>query len=424
MKYNRYELGSYNLHIIKTDQFKTVNMRIMFKSEAKKEELNFRSFLSYILLESSKNYPTRRDLEIKCEDLYALALNSRPFISGNYALLSFDATFLNDKYTEDGLFKQVFEFIWDLLTNPKVSDNKFDPDLFSSVKENVISEIKSIQEMPDYYAEKELFKLIGKDTPISFSDEGDLDTIDNVNPTNLYEYYLNFLKSSVIDIFVVGDLNDLEVKKAIQSVMSVNTLKKPTKSHYIEHDKVRSRARIITKKGNYKQSRLLVGYKLKDLTDFEKQYVLPCYNYILGGSADSKLFKSIREKHSLCYNVYSRYITLANLIVIKAGIKAESYKKTVNLMRKEVKNMEKGLFSDEDVSKAKSILLNSYEEIEDSPVGLVSMYMLHEYLNKDLLDKRMKEVNKVTTEMVMEVAKKIHLDTIYFLEGKSNGKKN
>lgn len=39
-----------------------------------------------------------------------------------------------------------------------------------------------------------------------------------------------------------------------------------------------------------------MGFKLNDLTDFELRYVLNIYNYILGGSPDSKLFKNIREK--------------------------------------------------------------------------------------------------------------------------------
>lgn len=47
-------MGAYNLHVIKTNQFKTVNMRIMFKRKTRKEEINFRNFLSAILLETTK----------------------------------------------------------------------------------------------------------------------------------------------------------------------------------------------------------------------------------------------------------------------------------------------------------------------------------------------------------------------------------
>ncbi len=418
MKYVKHEMGSYNLHVIKTDHFKTVNMRIMFKRKTKKEEINYRNFLSLILLESTKNYPTKREIEIKCEQLYALACRNEAFISGNYSIISFDSTFLNEKYTEKGLFKNIFEFLFDIILNPNIVDGKFDHNSFENVKKSLINNIESIADIPDYYSEDKILEIVGKGTPIGLKNEGYLESIDEVTESNLYEYYKSVIKSDNIDIFIIGDIDDEYIKKIVSQTIPINTLKKPTGSHYIEHEKIRKRAQVIHEQSEYKQSQLLLCYKLDKLTDFEKQYVMPFYNYILGGAGDSKLFQTVREKKSLCYGIGSRHIVIANLLVIKAGIDASNYKKAVSLIRKEVKNMEKGLFDESDVEKAKSVLLNTYEELEDSPANVISVYMLHEYLNKDLLDKRAKNVEKVTKQMIVDLAKKIHLDTIYFLEGK------
>ena len=49
----------------------------------------------------------------------------------------------------------------------------------------------------------------------------------------------------------------------------------------------------------------MLGFKLERLTDYERQYIMPLYNIILGGTPTSKLFKTVREKHSLCYAVNS-----------------------------------------------------------------------------------------------------------------------
>lgn len=423
MKYVKHEMGAYNLHVIKTDHFKTVNMRIMFKRKTKREEINYRNFLSLILIESTKDYPTRREIEIKCEDLYALACRNDAFISGNYSVLSFDSTFLNEKYTEKGMFKAIFQFLFDIILKPNVTDGKFDHDSFENVKKSLISNIKSLPDIPEYYCEDRLLQLVSKNTPIGLKNEGYLETIDEVDESNLYEYYQSVIKSDNIDIFIIGDVDDEYIKKIIKQIIPINTLKKPTGSHYIEHEKIRKRAQIIEEKTTNSQSQLLLCYKLDKLTDFEKQYVMPFYNYILGGSGDSKLFKTVREKNSLCYGINSRHIVIANLLVIKAGIDASNYKKAVSLIRKEVKNMEKGLFDETDIEKAKLVLLNMYEELNDSPSGIISVYMLHEYLNKDLLEERVKNIEKVTKQMVIDLAKKIHLDTIYFLKGEPDEKK-
>ena len=65
MKYTKKDLGSFNLHLINTDKFKTVTTKVIFHTPIKKEDITKRNILSDILLQSSKNYPSKRDLIIK-----------------------------------------------------------------------------------------------------------------------------------------------------------------------------------------------------------------------------------------------------------------------------------------------------------------------------------------------------------------------
>ena len=67
MEYQKYDFDTYRLHIIKTDKFKTINIKINFKRILKKEERTIRNLISQIMLCSSKKYPTKRDLEIESE---------------------------------------------------------------------------------------------------------------------------------------------------------------------------------------------------------------------------------------------------------------------------------------------------------------------------------------------------------------------
>ena len=77
MKYTKKDLGSYNLHMIKTDKFKTVTIKIIFQSPIIKEEITKRNILSDILLQSSNKYPSKRDLIIAAEDLYSASIYIR-----------------------------------------------------------------------------------------------------------------------------------------------------------------------------------------------------------------------------------------------------------------------------------------------------------------------------------------------------------
>ena len=87
--------------------------------------------------------------------------------------------------------------------------------------------------------------------------------------------------------------------------------------------------------------------------------------------------------------------------------------------------METGNFSDEDIEKAKITFQNTCKEILDSPYDIINTYVSQEYLQTDLLEERMKQINKVDRDMVIKFSKKVHLDTIYLLEGGSlNAEKN
>ena len=104
-------------------------------------------------------------------------------------------------------------------------------------------------------------------------------------------------------------------------------------------------------------------------------------------------------------------------MIISAGINALNFNKTVSLIKKEVKQMIKGDFTDEDIIKAKVTYLNSLKELEDNPQSILSMYVGMEYLNSHDMNMRINNINKVTKEDVISLASKIHLDTIYLLEG-------
>ena len=76
MEYIKNDMNAYNLHIIKTDRFKTVTVSVVFRRKINKEEITMRNLLKELLINSSYNYPTERSLIIETEKLYDLKLLS------------------------------------------------------------------------------------------------------------------------------------------------------------------------------------------------------------------------------------------------------------------------------------------------------------------------------------------------------------
>ncbi|MBE6149166.1 MAG: insulinase family protein [Firmicutes bacterium] len=416
MNYVKYKTNAYNLHIIKTDKFKTIMLKINLKKQINKEDITYRNLLTKVLFQSNKNYSTKRELEILTEDLYNLSISSRNSISGNYIITSFDSIFLSEKYTEDDMNYKSINFVLDMIFKPNVENNEFK--FFDLAKRLVCDEIETQKDDTNKYSKQRLLEIMDDNSPLSYNPVGYMKDLDKITNKDLYNYYQKMLNNNLIDIFVIGDIDEQFIKNIFKENFNIKTLKKEGISHYYEHKKL---GRCKTKKEqlDIKQSKLRIGIKLKDLTDFEKKYVANMYAFILGGSPDSKLFKNVREKNSLCYSINCSYLPVFNTMIISAGINSSDFKKCLSLIKKELNNMTKGIFEELDIEAAKTTYINSLKEIEDSQSSTIRIFESHEYLNFDLLDERI-EVLKVTKEDIINFSKKINLDTIYLLEGEND----
>lgn len=417
MNYTNYNMGPFNLHVIKNDHFKTVKVKVNFKSKLVKEEITIRNMLRLILVNSTKNYPSDRLLNIASEDLYNLGYSSIGIISGNFSILSFELNFLNPKYTKDVSLDKYLDFLCEILFNPNVNGKKFETESFNLVKELLKNTIESEIENPRKYALNRLLEEMDKKANYSFKPDGYISDLEKITEHDLYKAYEKMITRDIVDIFVIGDVSASEMKNLFNEKFLINTIKKPVDTHFINHKKFRARTKIVKEQRDISQSKLYIGFKCDNLSLFEKQYVSNIYSFILGGGPDSKLFQSVREKNSLCYYVSSSFKSVSNLLIITSGIDKKDYRKAVNLIKKEIKNMTNGDFDETDIKKAVVTYLNSSEAALDSPESILSNYISNEYLGFDLLDERMKKIETVTKQMIIDFSKKIHLDTIFLLEG-------
>lgn len=420
MKYKKIEVGPYNLHIIKTDKFKTVNIRINFKRQIVKEEITKRNLLVDVLASSTNKYKTEREMNIETENLYGLSYGSARISSGKYSIITFNMSFINDKYLPESIFNKSIDFIVDMLFNQNINNNKFDDKIFEINKNNLRDEIRSFEDNPRKYSLVRLHEIIGENNCIGYRGCGYLDDLEKITNEELYEYYKSVLKSDIVDIFVLGDVDYDEIRNIFQDKFKINTIKKKLDNPYIIHNNIRKRCRIIQEDKNINQSKLVIGSKLNNLSEYERNYVSNIYSFILGGGPDSLLFQNLREKNSLCYYVTSNIEKASNLFIIESGIDASDYKKTLKIIKKEMKNMIIGKFSDELLNNGIKTYLSVCKSISDSPNEIINVYSSKEYLDMQLLDEREKEIVKVTRENVIEFAKKVNLDTIYLLKGKDN----
>ena len=239
MNYKKINNGAYNIHFIKTDRFKTISIRINFKRKIKENEITKRNLLTRVLLESNEIYKTSRLIEIETENLYGLMLRSSATISGNYSVMSFESSFLNEEFTNENQIEKSLDFILGFIFNPDIEKNSFNEKNFNLCKESLKTEIECLKENTGRYGMYKMLEAMDPNEPYAISADGNLEELEKITKENLYEYYKQIIKSDLIDIFIIGDFNEPKVKNIINKKFKINTLKRPTKSHYVTHKKIR-----------------------------------------------------------------------------------------------------------------------------------------------------------------------------------------
>ena len=417
MEYIKKDLGSYKLHLIKTDKFKSITVKVSFHRVIKKNEITIRNILSDMFMQSSKKYNSKRDLTIKAQDLYAAGLRTTNSRLGNYINTDFYLTVLNDKYTEEGNFASSLEFLSEIVFNPDVENGQFNEEKLDIVKSTCRSALNSIKEDASNYSLIRMAEEFGKGEPISYRMIGYLEDLDDITGKSLYDFYLDMIKNDFGDIFVIGDIDIKGTTDLIKKYFKFGVLKKLKVPFMVDEKKPRRSKLVLNEKIDNTQSKLAIGCRLNDLNEYERGYPLTLFNVIFGGCSDSKLFKEVREENSLCYTIYSITNKLDNVLLIRAGIDKENYKKTVSLIEKNLKDMCNGKFDETDILMAKEYYNTALEEIEDSQSKIINNYLMMELINADDIDVKREKMSKVTKSEIVRVAKKVTIDTILCLEG-------
>ena len=420
MEYIKKDLGSYNLHLIKTNQFKTITVRIAFRSPVVKDEITLRNVLCDMFLQSSGKYPSKRELTIAAQELYAADIETHNSRLGNYNNLDVYLTVLHDKYTEERNFKSALQFLNEIVFHPDVCNQKFSSEKLEIVKSTMRSNLSSLKEDGASYSLLRLFEVMDKTRVSSYRMVGYLEDLDKVTPETLYQYYQKMIHSDMVDVFVIGDIDFKEMTEMIRQFIPIKTVKRQKIPYLLDDVRPRVKRMFEKEKIDTSQSKLAIGCRCYKLSSYERNYVLTLYNIILGGSGDSKLFKEVREKNSLCYVINSVPNKLDLLVLIRAGIDKENYSKTLELIDKQLQSMRKGNFSDDEIKVAKEYFCTALDEVMDNPNRILDNYYMMELLGTDDLEEKRHKIMGVSKADIIKVAKKIKMDTVFLLEGDSH----
>ncbi|KQL19177.1 EF-P 5-aminopentanol modification-associated protein YfmF [Cytobacillus solani] len=416
-------MTGYNIHIVKTDKYKTNTIVWKMKAPLRKEEATLRALLPYVLQSSNKEFPTTGTLRSYLDELYGASLYVDLAKKGEFHIISFSLEMANEKFLSDPtpLLKKAIEFLAGLLMKPNADESAFHKETVANEKRTLKQRIQSVYDDKMRYSNYRLIQEMCKEEPYSLHVHGDMDAVDSITPEILYDYYQNALKQDELDLYIIGDVSEEEVFGVVseQLQFSERTPKIIHSSNYVSKNNVHE----VIEEQEVKQGKLNIGYRTNIKYGDEDYYALQIFNGVFGGFSHSKLFLNVREKASLAYYVTSRLESHKGLMMVMSGIDNKNYDQAIQIINEQMDAMKRGDFTEEEMEQTKAVIKNQLLETIDTSRGMVEILYHNVVSKKDIsLDEWMEKMDLVTKKDIIAVANKIHLDTVYFLTGKGDTK--
>ena len=238
-----------------------------------------------------------------------------------------------------------------------------------------------------------------------------------VTPETSLAVFQKMLKEDKIDIFFIGDFNEVAMREQFSQFGFTDREQDLLLDYQQPFSKI-LREGIEQKEAN--QSILEMGYHFPIQYGDTSHIPLIVMNGLLGGYAHSKLFVEVREKASLAYTVSSTMDIFSGMLRVYAGIDRKNRNKAMTLINRQVADLKRGKFSEEELQQTKNMLKNSALLSQDRQNSLLETTYLSAVLGKKFLavDEWLEVMENVKKEDIVLAANTLKLQAMYFMEGK------
>ncbi|MDM5297998.1 pitrilysin family protein [Bacillus pumilus] len=413
-----FKTSGLHTHIVKTEKFKTVTILFKMLSPLSKDHVTMRSLFPHVLLRGTEKMPKTGELRAYFDELYGATVSADMAKKGENHVITFRLEMANEKYLKDQtpLLEKGIALLADLLFHPYLEDGAFSQIYVEQEKRTLKQRIQAVYDDKMRYSNLRLVQEMCKGEPYSLHVNGEMEDIEGITETTLFKAYEHALQSDQLDLYVVGDVDEQEIKRMVTEYFKT-TEREPLKQN-TEPRRAQIERKEVIDEEDVKQGKLNIGFRTHTSIADEDYPALHLFNGIFGGFSHSKLFINVREKASLAYYAVSRLESFKGLMMVMSGIEVANYQQAVDIIQEQFEAMQKGDFTDEAIEQTKAVVKNQLLETIDTSYGTAEYLYQHAVIpTGETLDSFLEALERVTKEDIIKVGQKIEWDTTYFLKG-------
>jgi len=411
------------LTAVHTNKFKSAVLSFNLLAPLNRKSAAANALLPYVLRRGTKNKPDMNAISATLDELYGGSIEPVVRKKGESQCVGFIGSFLDDAYTLNGesILEPAAELMGELLMDPCTEHGAFLSSYVESEKANLIDRIRAQINDKRQYSIRRLGQIMCQDEAYGISAMGDETTASALDGEQLRQAYDYLLHNARVELYYCGSAAPERVEAALSgSLKNLPLNKRRTELTCEVRMQPAAEPKLEEEAMDVTQGKLAIGFRTGGVTVWSDEYPsLLVFNAVYGGTATSKLFMNVREKLSLCYFASSMLEKLKGVMLVSSGIEFDKYQQARDEILAQLEACRNNELEEwEFVGAVRSIVgalhttLDSQGRLEDYWLGQAVAGLTE---GPEELAAR---VERVTRNQVVEMARRMKLDTIYFLKGK------
>ncbi len=405
----------FRVHLHRTRSFKTISARLVFHAPLDAGSAA-RALVPRLLGRGTRKHPSLRDLQVALDRHFGASLRGGSRKIGERHLVQCSASWINDALAGSDLTATMGDFWAAWLHDPLPDDDglAFREDLFESERKVLSDDAAAIFDDKVQYARHKLLQLMCKSEPYARPSIGHKQEIDSLTRDDVRGAWQAMVGHAPADLFLVGNLTVAQARRfakrlALHDRSSIARLPKTT------HQKA-GRVRTRRESQDITQANLEMGFRTSVRMGQKQMPAYVLMNAVFGGTPVSKLFKHVREEHSLCYSVHSAAERTKGLLFVHAGIEEQNYAKARRLILKQLDDLKAGKMQKEFVEMARGMIVSSLRALPDSAGGIIDFALERLIAGAPAdLDGLVDDLSAVTQKQIARAAQTVELDSVFLL---------
>ncbi len=303
-------------------------------------------------------------------------------------------------------YAEALPLLADLVCNARIPENEFEQERLV-----VLEEIRRSQDNPDRTAYDLLTTNSYKDHPYARPVLGYPETLMNMTPETMRQFHRSRYQPGSLTVVLVGGLPERELLEVAEPLFAQLPVNKEEAAHaQVAPVLPLTQARRIEQpQARIENSRLLMGFLGPSAAQPDDILALEVISVILTEGRTARLTRELREEKGWVRYIgsYCGFSHDPGLFTFSAQLDKQYLESVEEAIYHQIEQIQQGAFSEEELQRAKRMLLNDFTFGTETPSQLASLYGYYQTVAQlDLALLYPQQLKDLDAEALAQVAKK------------------